>query len=88
MNIQIIQICPHSFNKNTQSSKNYSNPSHLYTAIAIEEGGRFYYWAKGASIEIDRQEYEYIKTNPKLYYFSTALKLHCKIEKLINSKSF
>ena len=54
-----------------------------YIAIAIEEGGKYYYWAKGVSISITHQEYWHIKTNPKLYYFSTALKLHRRIERLI-----
>lgn len=50
-----------------------------YTAIAIEESGRHYYWAKGVSLEISKQDYEAVKANPKLYYFSTALRLHVKI---------
>lgn len=50
-----------------------------YSAIAIEEDGKYFYWAKGISLEIERYEYEAIKANPKLYYFSTALKLHIRI---------
>lgn len=51
-----------------------------YTAIAIADEGRWYYWAKGISVEIADWEYRNVKLNPKLYYFSTALKLHIQIQ--------
>lgn len=54
-----------------------------YIAIAIEENGQYYYWAKGISIAITQEEYWHVKTNPKLYYFYTALKLHRRIERAI-----
>ncbi len=53
-----------------------------YIGISIEERGRHYYWAKGISIPITGKEQHYIRTNPKLYYFSTALKLHHRIQRL------
>ncbi len=53
-----------------------------YIGISIEERGRYYYWAKGISIPITKKEQHYIRTNPKLYYFSTALKLHLRIQAL------
>jgi len=62
-----------------QKSKDYD-----YIGLAIEEGGSYYYWAKGVSLKINRHEYELIKANPKLYYFSTALRLHYRIESLLN----
>ena len=50
-----------------------------YTAIAIEEDGSFYYWAKSLAIEITQDEFAQICVNPKIFYFSTALELHHRI---------
>jgi hypothetical protein len=57
-----------------------------YSAIAIEDGGKYFYWAKGISLEIGQYEYEAVKANPKLYYFSTALKLHIRIHNELLAK--
>jgi hypothetical protein len=38
-------------------------------------------------MKISRHEYELIKANPKLYYFSTALKLHFRVEKQLLAES-
>lgn len=82
MNIQLIHVellkkYSTSIVKNSDDYDEYS-----YIGIAIEDNNRFYYWANGVSLEITEAEYFYIKANPKLYYFSTALKLHLKINKL------
>jgi hypothetical protein len=61
-----------------QRSKDYE-----YIGIAIEDEGAYYYWAKGVSLKIVKHEYEHIKANPKLYYFSTALKLHLRVEQYL-----
>ena len=53
-----------------------------YIGISIEERHGHYYYAKGVCIPISAREQNYIRTNPKLYYFSTALKLHHRIERL------
>jgi hypothetical protein len=85
MNLQLIEITP--LNQDLGGADTLRPPhttEYNYTAIAIEENGKFYYWAKGVSIEITRYEYEYVIANPKLYYFSTALKLHCKITRSLN----
>ena len=82
MNLQLIEITP--LNQKLGGEDTLRPPQtsdNNYTAIAIEDGGKFYYWAKGVSIEITPQEYEYVTTNPKLYYFSSALRLHCRIKK-------
>ena len=53
-----------------------------YIGISIEDQGQCYYWAKGICIPISAREQNFIRTNPKLYYFSTALKLHHRIQRL------
>jgi hypothetical protein len=85
MNLRLIEIMPLNSNLGGQDTLRPPQTSdYQYTAIAIEEGGKFYYWAKGVSIEITAKEYEYVITNPKLYYFSTALKLDIRIKALLN----
>lgn len=81
MNLQLIEITP--LNQNLGGHDTLRPPQiseYNYTAIAIEDNGKFYYWAKGVSIEITPREYEFVTTNPKLYYFSTALRLHCRLK--------
>jgi hypothetical protein len=52
-----------------------------YLAEAIEYQGRYYYRVDGVTVEVTHWEYERVITNPKLYYFSTALKLHHRIRR-------
>ena len=52
-----------------------------YWAEAIEDGDKFYYRARGAAVEIEEYEFHRVVGNPSLYYFSTALKLHCRIDR-------
>lgn len=79
MNFQLISVELHSdeFKKFDPAEQGLSK--YRYTGIAIEDGGKYYYWAKGISLEIADWEYANIKLNPKLHYFSTALKLHNRI---------
>jgi len=82
MNIQLIQI---EQLKQAHIFKPAPSPDYQYTGLAIEYAGAHYYWAKGVSVKISAQDYRRIKSNPKLYYFSTALKLHCQIEQALQS---
>jgi hypothetical protein len=78
MNFQLIHVCPINPVAPGASEFNESN----YIGIAIEDAGEYFYWAKGVSLKIKEWEYRNIKVNPKLYYFSTALKLHFQIKKI------
>lgn len=78
MNFQLIHVHP----INPIGAEDLAFKDSNYTAIAIEEEGNYFYWAKGVSIRIKEWEYQGVKANPKLYYFSTALKLHFRIKKL------
>lgn len=51
-----------------------------YWAEAIEDGDKFYYRVDGITIEIPEGQFCEVVINPSLYYFSTALKLHCRIQ--------
>lgn len=87
MNLKIIEIHPLNKNLAPQISRPSNDEIFSYKSIAIEDCGKFFYWAKGVSIEIQKNEYEYVTCNPKLYYFSTALKLHKRIENLLKNLS-
>lgn len=52
-----------------------------YAAEAIEDENRYYYRIDNVTIEITEPEYNYVIRNSYLYYFSTALKLHCAIQR-------
>lgn len=52
-----------------------------YWAEAIEYGDKFYYRAKGIILEITEIECRRVVGNPVLHYFSTALKLHLRIQR-------
>ena len=50
-----------------------------YVAYAIEEDGKYYYQVGEKILEITEREYEAVRRNPNLYYFSTACKLHYRM---------
>ncbi len=82
MNIQLIYPKPlrdRGINgvKDTEQNDRYN-----YIGISIEDQGQYYYWAKGISIPITAREQALIRKNPKLFYFSTILKLHHRIRRL------
>jgi hypothetical protein len=52
-----------------------------YEAEAIEDSDGRYYRVGDTAIEITKNEYERVIANPRLYYFSIALRLHNVIEK-------
>lgn len=51
-----------------------------YWAEAIEDGDQFYYLVNDTILEISEYEFGKVVANPYRYYFSTALKLHKRIE--------
>ena len=88
MNIQLIHIEQVQKNGFPKVLRPQKSTEYEYVGIAIEDQGSHYYWARGVSLRISKQEYHHIKANPKLYYFSTALKLHLKIDRHLHSEEF
>jgi len=80
MNVQLIHIQQINSKQFSAILKPQKSKDYEYIAIAIEYEDSYYYWAKGVSLKIAKHEFERIKANPKLYYFSTALKLHFRVE--------
>lgn len=54
-----------------------------YAAEVLKDGNRFLYRARGATVPISAQEARLIVKDPYMYYFSTALKLHNRINRQI-----
>ena len=52
-----------------------------YFAEAIEHDGQYFYRVDGVTVQTQQYEYERVIANPRLYYFSSALKLHHRIRK-------
>ncbi|NMQ28398.1 hypothetical protein E4Q23_11915 [Candidatus Accumulibacter phosphatis] len=50
-----------------------------YRAEIIEDGNRHFYRVGDTKVEISELEYERVLSNPTLYYFSRALKLHYRL---------
>lgn len=50
-----------------------------YLAEAIEHDGQYFYRVDGVTVQAQQYEYERVIANPRLYYFSSALKLHHRI---------
>lgn len=88
MNIQLIHIEQLQKNGFPKVLRPQQSTEYQYVGIAIEDQESYYYWARGVSLKISEQEYRHIKANPKLYYFSTALKLHIKIDRHLHSEEF
>lgn len=57
-----------------------------YWAEAIENGEKFCYRVNGTTVEITAAEFGKVIINPRLYYFSTALKLHFRIKRAREGK--
>ena len=51
-----------------------------YWADVLEDNNQFLYRAKGATVDITEAEFKNVIANPKLYYFSTALRLHVRLK--------
>jgi hypothetical protein len=58
-----------------------SSDENDYPAEVIKKSDSFYYRARGFTVPITADEALQVISNPFLYYFSTALKLHKRIDK-------
>ena len=62
------------------------NADNDYAAEIIRNGDEFFYRARGTTLPITEFEADRSSANPFLYYFSTALKVHYRIEKARNDQ--
>ena len=59
-----------------------SDGTFQYAAEVIKENGRYFYRVEDITVEIMKYDYGQVIVNPRLYYFSTALKLHFVVERI------
>ena len=92
MNITQLKIGLHGFNdsgfkRTIEALRNRYLPivfikdENNYFAEAIEKDGQYFYRVDGTTVCINQYEYDNVIRNPRLYYFSSALKLHHRIKK-------
>lgn len=74
MEITHIQIGLHS-----DRPGQHSEDKNHCVAQGFEDGGKFYYRAKGVTLEVTQAQLARVATNPWLNYFSTALLLHQRV---------
>lgn len=55
-------------------------------AKLIRENGKFYYAEDDVKFEVTEYEYDVILSNPMHYYFTTALRMHIKAQRLKDKK--
>jgi hypothetical protein len=92
MNITPLQIGLHQSNQSTIKQQwialrnrfvpiAFYRNEHHYLAEAIAHEGRYFYRVDGITVELRDHEYQRVIANPRLYYFSAALKLHHRIKR-------
>ena len=82
--IRIAPLVPDKLRRRLYSPPDYytaPDDENNYWAEAIEDGDKFYYRVNGITIEITENEFSEVVINPSLYYFSTALKLHLRVQR-------
>ena len=88
MKITSLVVEPHEFVKpiNTEASSNnaeefVSERINPYVVDLIDDEGTYFYRSDDTTIEISKDEYANILANPRLYYFSSALKLQFRAQR-------
>lgn len=54
-----------------------------YPAVVLKDGDQFLYRARGFTVPITEDEARMVVANPYMYYFSTALQLHNRINRQV-----
>jgi hypothetical protein len=63
-----------------------ATPENDYRAVIIRERGRILYQARGVIVPITEYEAQQVVRNPFMYYFSTALKLHFRLQRAMQDQ--
>ena len=75
MSVTLVRIRPYQWRDLASTAEG------SYQAVIIRASGRIFYLAKGVVVPITEYEARQVVRNPFRYYFSTALKLHFRIER-------
>ncbi len=88
MKITSLVIEPHDFDKPVTDNALSINTEEFvsesikpYVVDLIDDEGSYFYRSDGTTIEITKDEYANILVNPRLYYFSSALKLQFRAQR-------
>lgn len=85
MNIQLIKIEPLDPSLARSTPRPPATLENCYWALAIEDGGKFYFWGRGISLPISEEDYVMVKANLKLFFGSTSDSLNQQISFLIQN---
>ena len=88
MNIELIKIEPLSPALAIGIPRPQAIPENCYWALAIEDSGKLYYWARGISLPISDEDYELVRANPKLFLGSTSNSLNQRINFLSTTNNY
>ena len=88
MKITSLVVEPHNFDKPITDNALSINAEEFdsegikpYVVDLIDDEGRYFYRSDGTTIENTKDEYANILVNPRLYYFSSALKLQFRAQR-------
>ena len=88
MKITSLVVEPHDFDNPITDNALSINPKEFdsegikpYVVDLIDDEGSYFYRSNGTTIEITKDEYANILVNPRLYYFSSALKLQFRAQR-------
>jgi hypothetical protein len=88
MKITSLRVEPHDFDKPitgdavSNNAEDYvSERVKPYVVDLIDDEGTYFYRSNGTTIEITADEYANVLVNPRLYYFSSALKLQMRAQR-------
>ena len=83
MNLSIVDITPLPMYLCPSVERPPNNKEFNYKSIVIEDDGKYYYWSRGVSISLTKNEYDQVRLNPKLYYSSTSFNLHQQVNQVL-----
>ena len=88
MKITSLVVEPHDFDQPITDNALSNNAEEFvsegikpYVIDLIDDEGSYFYRSNGTTIEITQDEYANILVNPRLYYFSSALKLQFRAQR-------
>jgi hypothetical protein len=83
MNLSIVDITPLPLYLCPTVNRPPNTKEFNYKSIVIEDDGNYYFWSRGVSISLTKDEYEQVRLNPKLYYSSTSFNLHERVNQVL-----
>jgi hypothetical protein len=86
MNLNILDITPLPIEVSPITKRPPNTDEFNYKSILIDDDGTYYYWSRGVSLEIQKDEYESVKRNPKLFIHSTTHDLHQRVNTVLGRK--